>query len=754
VLVIALSLMALLLIVIVLRQQPPAPKGVDAPTDQFSAGRVMMLLKEMLAEGGPHGTGSEQNDRVRQRIVAAFESLGYEVDIQQTMSCRSGGTYTNCAEVQNIITRLPGRESGPALMLTAHYDSMPATPGAADDGMAVANLLEIARILKEQGPHRNPIVFLITDAEEPGCCLGAQGFVAEHPWAGDVAIVLNQEARGTSGQSFMFETSAENAWLVDAYVSAVPRPASSSLHYEIYRLLGNNSDLTVFRAAGMAGLNFSFLSRFSHYHTPLDNIENLDLGSVQHQGDSVLAVAKELASVDLSSPPPGNAAWTDLLGFVVIHWPASWTIPLAVLALLLLLVVAFRLIRRHALTVSGLLLGLLASFLCLLAAILLGLGLVWIISLVAGGPYWYYAYPLPMRVSIWTAALLGGGLIATAFVRRSAAWGLALGAWLLWALLALVLSIVLPGAAIMLLLPTFVAGVLFAVVAFSRLSNSPLAREAAFIAAALAAGVIWLSMSLILESAVGFFISPAITLGLGLVAGTLAPLFAHPQSQTRVRRGLFIATAATVVLATGLAMLVPPFSASTPQWVNLYHFDDRDRGAAYWVGFHVHGAVPEALQGRFDTEPVAVIPWHRQPFPVAGAQPTKAPAPDLQVISEELVSGERVVTAQLSTPRGADWMNLWVPVKALTSIVVADYTFPVSPDGALNGYYYLQCHGRACDGLVVQLHLTQQTPVEVLVVDYTIGLPPGGEALIEARPATVVPVGEGDVTIIMTRVDL
>lgn len=504
----------------------------------------------------------------------------------------------------------------------------------------------------------------------------------------------------------------------------------------------------------MAGLNFAFLDGFSHYHTPLDNIENLDLGSVQHQGDSVLAVARELASIDLSSPPPGNSAWTDLLGFVVVRWPASWTIPLAVLALLLLLAVAARLIRHHALTVGGLLLGLLAAFLCLLAAILLGLGLVWIISLVAGGPYWYYAYPLPMRVSVWAAALLAGGLIATALARRSAAWGLAVGAWLLWALLALVLSIVLPGAAIMLLLPAFVAGILFAIVAFSRLSRSPLAQEVAFIAAALGAGVIWLSLSLIFEIAVGFVMSPAITFGLGLVASTLAPLFALPPGQARLRRWLLSAAGVTVILATGAAMFVPPFSASTPQWVNIYHFDDRDKGAAYWMALSWGTAVPEPLRGRFDAEPVAVFPWDSDSFSVTSAQPTEAPAPDLQAISEELVSGERVVTAQLRTPRGADWVNLLIPVEALASIVVADYTFPASPDSALNGYYNLQCHGRACDGLVVQLHLTQKTPVEVLVVDYTTGLPPGGEALIEARPPSVVPVGEGDVTVIMTRVDL
>ena len=170
--------------------------------------------------------------------------------------------------------------------------------------------------------------------------MGAQGFVDDHPWAQDVVVVLNMEARGTRGLGYMFETSTDNAWLIDAYASAVRRPASSSLHYEVYRILPNDTDLTVFRAAGMAGLNFAFIDRASHYHTPLDQIENLDQRSVQHQGESVLAVAQALAEVDLSAPPPGDAAWTDVLGFVVVRWPAAWTIPLSFLGLILLLVVS------------------------------------------------------------------------------------------------------------------------------------------------------------------------------------------------------------------------------------------------------------------------------------------------------------------------------------------------------------------------------------------------------------------------------
>ncbi len=388
-LVVALVLIALLLVFVVFRVQPPVAKGVEAPTNQFSAGRVLTLLEEILDDGSPHILGSEQNQVVRQHIVAVLERMGYEVEVQEEIACRAQTSdFSSCGEVHNIMTRLPGREKGPALMLTAHDDSVPTTAGAADDGMAVAGILEMARILKEQGAHRNTIIFLLTDGEELGM-LGAQGFVSENPWAEDVAVVLNQEARGTTGQSFMFETSEDNRWLVDAYAFAVPRPASSSLHYEIYRIMPNNSDLTVFRTGGMAGMNFGFIGRVSHYHTYLDNFENLDLGSVQHQGKSLLAVAQELVEVDLANPPTGGSAWTDILGISVVHWPASWTIPLAILALILLLVVAARLIRRRLVTLGGILMGLLSAFLCLLAAIVAGLVLVLLVSLVSGEPYPY-----------------------------------------------------------------------------------------------------------------------------------------------------------------------------------------------------------------------------------------------------------------------------------------------------------------------------------------------------------------------------
>jgi hypothetical protein len=568
-------------------------------------------------------------------------------------------------------------------------------------------------------------------------------------------VALNLEARGTRGLSFMFETSADNAWLVEAYARAVPRPASSSLHHEIYNILPNDTDLTVLRAAGMAGLNFAFIDRSSHYHTHLDSFQNLDSSSVQHQGDLVLAVARELAEMDLSNPPPGDAAWTDFLGYVTVWWPASWTLPLAVLALLLLLfVTAWMIWRQGALTLVGLLLGLLAAFLILVLSILLGLGLTLVISTVARIPSPWYAFPLATRISVWAGALLAGGLVAGLFARRAGAWGLALGAWLLWAVLALVLSLSLAGVAILLLLPAFVAGICLAAVALTPLGQKTWAREAVFILASLAAGILWLPLALAFESAVSFDLSPAITFSLGLVVSTLAPLWALPVERARLRRRLLIGGGILVVVCACIAVLLPPYSPSDPQPVDLYHFEDVDRGEAYWMASGGQGPLPRGLQDQLSPEPVPIFPWIDQPLHVAVAQSTSSPAPGVEVVAVEDAGGRRQIEARLRSPRGGDWISLHVPAGRLLSIGVAGYDLPVDRAEAWNGYYTLECHGRTCSGLTVRLGFETTDPVELLVIDRTSGLPAGGDTWIEARGPRAVPANAGDLTILLKRVEL
>ena len=89
-------------------------------------------------------------------------------------------------------------------------------------------------------------------------------------------MALNFEARGSGGPVLMFETSNGNARLIQEFAQSAPYPAANSLLYEIYRLLPNDTDLSIFKQAKMRGLNFAFIEEPTHYHTQLDSIANID----------------------------------------------------------------------------------------------------------------------------------------------------------------------------------------------------------------------------------------------------------------------------------------------------------------------------------------------------------------------------------------------------------------------------------------------------------------------------------------------
>jgi len=158
-------------------------------------------------------------------------------------------------------------------LLVAHYDSVPAGPGAADAGHAVAIILETLELL-QQKPFKNDLVVLINEGEEAGL-LGAEAFMKEHPLAKTIDVVINMEARGNQGKSLLFETGENNYRLMKLFQQTAKNPSSNSLAYEIYKLLPNDTDLTVFKRHGITGVNFAFQGRVNHYHTPMDNIENL-----------------------------------------------------------------------------------------------------------------------------------------------------------------------------------------------------------------------------------------------------------------------------------------------------------------------------------------------------------------------------------------------------------------------------------------------------------------------------------------------
>ncbi len=317
---------------VALQLRGPAPQPADCPTTEFSATRAYAVLARLLGDQSPHPVGSAANQVVRARLLDEFERLGLDVEIVPM----ARPPY----ELVNILARLPNSTNpGRPLVLATHYDSVPAGPGAADAGACVAALLETARILSAGGPYERPVYFLLTDGEEAGMW-GAEGFVESHSLAREKPVVLNFEARGTSGPSIMFETHRNNLAATRILADHLPRPCvTGSSFVTVYRFLPNDTDFTIFARDGWAGLNFAFIGDAHNYHTANDTLENLSLRSLQHHGENALALARALAEdaqADMAASSE-DAVFFDLLGCQVFVYPSSWALPLALVPLFVLM---------------------------------------------------------------------------------------------------------------------------------------------------------------------------------------------------------------------------------------------------------------------------------------------------------------------------------------------------------------------------------------------------------------------------------
>jgi len=315
--------------------QTPAPRSASAPSGVFSAGRAM--IDNRVIARTPHPMGSPANAVVRDYLVQRMSALGLDPEIQRVDALRrvmrSPTPMVTGGHVENLIGILPGKSrTKPALALMAHYDSVPGSPGAADDGAGVSAALEVMRLLRAQGTPERDIILLITDGEEAGL-LGAEGFFSAHPLASHVGFVINMETRGGGGAAQMFQTGADNGEVIKLFAQGAVRPSSSSLAVFLYEHMPNDTDFTVSKAAGITGLNFAFIGRQFDYHAATSTSDNLDQGSLQHMGDQAFSAARALA---FSPTLPGKSpslVYANTFGSHILAYPTvvGWAL-LAVIA--------------------------------------------------------------------------------------------------------------------------------------------------------------------------------------------------------------------------------------------------------------------------------------------------------------------------------------------------------------------------------------------------------------------------------------
>jgi hypothetical protein len=267
----------------------------------------LFAFVDMLAFPRHYVAERKANDRARDLLLKLLRNFGYTPALQ--------GSY------DNIVVTTDACDGRPHLLLGAHYDSVPGTPGADDNASAVAVCLECARLLKENAVGPTMIVFF--NREEDGL-LGSREFVdhlaARPDWAVGEANIFEMvgfctHAPGSQKMppglpGFIAPTVGDFlALLANGRSNAVAeellklaasytpeRPVVAlKLYLGVEKHLGhmNRSDHAPFWEAGIPAVMWTDTSEFRnpHYHRASDTPETLDFDFVAQVTKLALARA-------------------------------------------------------------------------------------------------------------------------------------------------------------------------------------------------------------------------------------------------------------------------------------------------------------------------------------------------------------------------------------------------------------------------------------------------------------------------------
>ena len=770
-LILALAGILLLLAATILAYRPVTTLGLDAAPSAFSALRAQAILKTLVGDGQPHPIGSSANARVRDVIVQQLTALGYKPELQSGLVCNKWGV---CGTPTNIVVTLHGAansssrgataaaENG-AVLLAAHYDSVPAGPGASDDGAGVAIVLEIARILAAMPPPPHPIVLLLTDGEEAGL-LGALLFVREHPLSKQVKAAVNLDSRGVSGPSLMFETGTANAWALHLFRSAIRTPITNSLYYVVYKSLPNDTDFTVFKSASYQGFNFAFIGDVALYHTPLDSYANASLNSIQHQGDNALSALQALANTAGLNPPVAESVYFDVFARAMIAWPARLALPAALTVLGCLLAEYILLFRRRAFDGRQALWGATGALLNLILGAILGAGSIVLLRFLGKLPPTdaapWIAHPLPMSIGAAFMALLSAGIVSAWFARRAGFWGFWMGGALLVALLSVVFDALTPAASFAPLLGSLAAvlGALPCVLSFLR-SRPPTAGSTDFavLLPCLGLSAVLAPMLLLLYAALGALAWAISTIALCLTTTFLLPLLAN--ATRRDRRRVIVVSASMTLIGIGATLLLPTYSAAWPQRVNIEYWYDADRTEAHWwvqpASLHLPAAL--AAAARFDLVPHARFGGSSSLAFAADAPKLELAAPELTQLSatpsaSSAASSRTHFELHLRSQRDAPEAVVVFPASAdVQEIVVATESGPqhAKLQKLRSGATRLGVVGISSADFQFGIDaVAGRTAVQVFDLSYGLPAASQGAGLQQARPQNATSSQEGDITVV------
>ena len=461
-------------------------------------------------------------------------------------------------------------------------------------------------------------------------------------------------------------------------------------------------------------------------------------------GDNLLAMVQGLEQTDFAALHGSDEVYVSVLGRWLPRLPASWALPLSIVAFLVIAAAAW-LARRRTMTRREVLSAALMPLALIVGCLVVGFLFAFIAQAIAGTPDPTYAYPMAMRIAlalgVWGVVLLVSRM---ANVHAAAA-----AAWLWTSILVVAIAALVPGLSPYFLFPSLIAAALLLATARTREGWSGGAGLAALAIASLAALLLWLPLAVSGETLMGLKLHELFTLPAAFALTSVVPLLA---SRTMAREGWVTSAGlslAAAVAAAVIAGLVPPYSAASPQRVNLIYLQ-KDKPPARWIAETAWKAVatepiPAPLQraAKFKFEADAYGGLGLGSGYVAPAGAPLYTVPSAVVESDRAEGVSRILALRFDGSPATDLMMLRIPKAAqLNAMRIRGETVQLSK--SWSGDTNVICNGPDCRDLAVTLTVGSRGSFAIPYAERRFGLPAVGDRLKAARPATAMPSQSGD----------
>ncbi|MFN2494376.1 MAG: M28 family metallopeptidase [Pseudonocardiaceae bacterium] len=277
---------------LILDEVPQGPALAELATEVHTVGGAGLLTAQYPDASGFLTKRMLGGPVVAVPVVAARPAVLTQLAGQVMRA--SAPLHRDTVQGANVVATVPGAPQAAAgpLLVTAHYDGVGADPdrhfpAAGDNASGVGVLAEVARVVATAGSAlRRSVHFAAVDAEEVGG-QGSRRHAEALRAAGSRPLVLNLDMAGKFNGAVCVELGTGSEPLRDAL-----HAAGRALRIPL--VVGPvASDNRSYAGAGFPAAGIGLGA--THYHSPLDSVDQVDTSALDKAGRLILGVIWQLA---------------------------------------------------------------------------------------------------------------------------------------------------------------------------------------------------------------------------------------------------------------------------------------------------------------------------------------------------------------------------------------------------------------------------------------------------------------------------